>query len=406
MAEVRRTAEPEIKSAEAKLADLKRMRVIAVSLLGVMTCIFVATSVATVDWPWLPYARAFAEAGMVGACADWFAVVALFRHPFGIPIPHTGIVPNNKDRIGAALGRFITNNFLSPRVAHEQLFRVDVVGWITRWLNDPDNAKQLAQYVGTLLPRILKSLARPELGEFLGNVARQGIESIPAAIERALDLGERSLRRNKATINRIVSEHSSRWIPRWVDNMIAERVMTGLLSTLEELRDPDHPWRVELSQAVEKLIADLASDPDMQAMGERMKAQLLANPLLEEQARSLWDEIERGLEADPEARAETTARTIEMGLHNFGRWLEQDAERQRRLNRWIRLLMLRMLLPRRAEIGAYVTHVVQNWDAATLVNRLELQVGKDLQYIRINGTLVGGLVGLLIFVASKWIAPS
>jgi len=338
VAEVRRTAEPEIKSAEAKLADLKRMRVIAVSLLGVMTCIFVATSVATVDWPWLPYARAFAEAGMVGACADWFAVVALFRHPFGIPIPHTGIVPNNKDRIGAALGRFITNNFLSPRVAHEQLFRVDVVGWITRWLNDPDNAKQLAQYVGTLLPRILKSLARPELGEFLGNVARQGIESIPAAplaskllavlwaggaaqaaIERALDLGERSLRRNKATINRIVSEHSSRWIPRWVDNMIAERVMTGLLSTLEELRDPDHPWRVELSQAVEKLIADLASDPDMQAMGERMKAQLLANPLLEEQARSLWDEIERGLEADPEARAETTARTIEMGLHNFGR---------------------------------------------------------------------------------------
>jgi len=285
VAEVRRTAEPEIKSAKAKLADLKRMRAIAVSLLGVMTCVFVATSVATVDWPWLPYARAFAEAGMVGACADWFAVVALFRHPFGIPIPHTGIVPNNKDRIGAALGRFITNNFLSPRVAHEQLLRVDVVGWITRWLNDPDNAKQLAQYVGTLLPRILKSLARPELGEFLGNVARQGIESIPAAplaskllavlwaggaaqaaLERALDLGERSLRRNKATINRIVSEHSSRWIPKWVDNMIAERVMAGLLSTMEELRDPDHPWRVELSQAVEKLIADLATDPDMQAV--------------------------------------------------------------------------------------------------------------------------------------------
>ena len=423
MAEVRRTAEPEIKSAEAKLADLKRMRVIAVSLLGVMTCIFVATSVATVDWPWLPYARAFAEAGMVGACADWFAVVALFRHPFGIPIPHTGIVPNNKDRIGAALGRFITNNFLSPRVAHEQLFRVDVVGWITRWLNDPDNAKQLAQYVGTLLPRILKSLTRPQLGEFLGNVARQGIESIPAAplaskllavlwaggaaqaaLERALELSERSLRRNKATINRIVSEHSSRWIPKWVDNMIAERVMAGLLSTLEELRDPDHPWRVELSQAVEKLIADLATDPDMHAVGERMKAQLLANPLLLEQARSLWDEIERGLYSDPQARAETTARTIEVALHNFGHWFEQDAERQRRLNRWIRLLMLRVLLPRRAEIGAYVTHVVQNWDAATLVNRLELQVGKDLQYIRINGTLVGGLVGLLIFVASKWIA--
>ena len=332
-------------------------------------------------------------------------------------------MPNNKDRIGAALGRFITNNFLSPRVAHEQLFRVDVVGWITRWVNDPDNAKQLAQYVGTLLPRILKSLARPELGEFLGDVARQGIESVPAAplaskllavlwaggaaqaaLERALDFGERSLRRNKAAIHRIVSEHSSRWIPKWVDNMIAERVMAGLLSTLQELRDPDHPWRVELSQAMEKLIADLATDPDMHAVGERMKAQLLANPLFQEQARSLWEEIERGLESDPQARAETTARTLEVALHNFGRWLEQDPDRQRRFNRWIRLLMLRILLPRRAEIGAYVTQVVQNWDAATLVNRPELQVGKDLQYIRINGTLVGGLVGLLIFMASKWIA--
>jgi len=118
----------------------------------------------------------------------------------------------------------------------------------------------------------------------------------------------------------------------------------------------------------------------------------------------LWEEIERGLESDPQARAETTARTLEVALHNFGRWLEQDPDRQRRFNRWIRLLMLRILLPRRAEIGAYVTQVVQNWDAATLVNRLELQVGKDLQYIRINGTLVGGLVGLLIFIASKWIA--
>src|SRR5215468_9254408 len=157
------------------------MRVIALSLLGVMTCIFVATSVAKVDWAWLPYLRGFAEAGMVGACADWFAVVALFRHPFGIPIPHTGIVPNNKDRIGAALGRFITNNFLSPRVAHEQLIRIDVVGWIARWIDEPENARQLTQYVGAALPQLLRSLAQPELGNFVGDVARRGIESIPAA---------------------------------------------------------------------------------------------------------------------------------------------------------------------------------------------------------------------------------
>jgi uncharacterized membrane-anchored protein YjiN (DUF445 family) len=423
--EVARAALPETKNAEAKLADLKRMRAIALALLGLMTLIFIATSVARVDWAWVPYVRAFAEAGMVGACADWFAVVALFRHPFGIPIPHTGIVPNNKDRIGAALGRFITNNFLSPRVAHEQLIRIDVVGWIARWINDPENAKQLTQYVGAALPRLLRSLAQPELGNFVGDVARRGIESIPAAplaskvlavvwaggaaqiaLERALDFGESSLRRNKRTISRIVSEHSSRWIPRWIDNVIAERVMTGLLTTSQELRNPDHPWRVELTQMVEKLIADLATDPDMYALGERLKAEMLANPLFVEQARSLWMEIDGALKADLQSYSESTARAFEVALHSFGSWLQQDPERQRRLNRWVRLVILRALLPRRAEIGAYVTQVVHNWDSDTLVNRLELQVGKDLQYIRINGTLVGGLVGLLIFIASKWISAT
>jgi uncharacterized membrane-anchored protein YjiN (DUF445 family) len=399
------------------------MQTIALLLLVLMTVIFIATTAARVEWPWLPYLRAFAEAGMVGACADWFAVVALFRHPFGIPIPHTGIVPNNKERIGAALGRFITNNFLTPKVAHEQLMRVDIVGFLTRWLNDPENSRQLVQYVSRALPRTLKSLRGRELGEFLGLTARRGIEAVPAAplaskvltvawaggaaqvaIERALEFGEASLARHKPMINRIVSEHSSRWIPRWIDNVIADRVMAGLLSTMREMRDPDHPWRVELRQTAEKWITDLAKDPAMLAIGESMKAEMLANPLLVEQAKKLWAEIESGLQSGQRAHTEMLARALEKGLRALGKWLNDNPDRQLRLNRSIRLMLLRVLLPRRAEIGAYVTRVVQNWDNEMLVNRLELQVGKDLQYIRINGTLVGGLVGLLIFIASKWIA--
>jgi uncharacterized membrane-anchored protein YjiN (DUF445 family) len=422
---VSRPAEADVKSAEAKLADLRRMRAIALSLLLLMTAIFVATSLAQAHWPALAYLRAFAEAGMVGACADWFAVVALFRRPFGLPIPHTGIVPNNKDRIGAALGRFITNNFLHPKVADEQLAKVDMVGRLARWIKDPDNSRQLAQYAGISLPHVLKSASQPELGEFLARVAQRGLESIPVAplasrivavlwaggagriaIERALDFAEHSLKRHKSAITDIVSEQSSRWIPKWVDRMIADRVLAGVLSTLEELRDEDHPWRVELAQTVEKLIADLATDPDMYAVGERLKADVLASPVFLEQAKSLWAEIERGLQLDMHARAEGAARAVEAGLQSFATWLSEEPDRQRRLNRRIRLLLLRMLLPRRAEIGGYVTRVVQNWDADTLVNRLELQVGKDLQYIRINGTLVGGLVGLLIFIASNWISGS
>lgn len=418
----------ELKTAEEKRSDLRRMRTIAVGLLVLMTAVFIATTMATAataaSWPWIPYLRAFAEAGMVGACADWFAVVALFRHPLGIPIPHTGIVPNNKDRIGAALGRFITNNFLDPKVAHQQFSRLDVVGWLASWLNAPDNPRRLAEQIRGALPVVLKSLPGAELGAFLGLAGRRGVEAIPAAplaakvlsvlwaggaaqgaIESALEFAEGALQRHKDAVNRMVTDQSSRWIPGWIDRAIAERVMSGLSSTMRDMRDPAHPWRLELAQSVEQWIAELATDPQMRATGERIKAEILANPLFIEQAKALWAEIENGLTADLDSHAGTIAGAFELALLGLGRWLNDDPARQARLNRWVRLMMLRALLPRRADIGAYVTRVVQQWNTATLVERLELQVGKDLQYIRLNGTLVGGLVGLLIFAASKWIAP-
>jgi uncharacterized membrane-anchored protein YjiN (DUF445 family) len=405
--------------------DLRRMRTIATLLLVLMAAIFVATTVTTVDWPWLPYVRAFAEAGMVGACADWFAVVALFRHPLGIPIPHTAIIPNNRQRIGPALGRFITNNFLDVKVAHERLAQVDIVGWLAKWLNDPVIRGQIVDNANRLLPKILRSLPGPAAGELLGRIARYGIESIPAAplasrlvhvlwaggaaeqaLERAIVFAELSLARQKDVISRKVEEHSYRWVPVWVDRIIAERVMNGLLSTLRELRDPGHPWRVELQRAVEKLVGDLASDPKMLAAGEAIKADLLANPLFAEQAKMLWAEIETSLHSEIPSRSKMISEAFDVALRGLGTWLEQDSARSARLNRRIRLAVLRLLLPRRAEIGAYVTQVVNRWDTATLVDKLELQVGKDLQYIRINGTLVGGLIGLVIFVVAKWIAPA
>jgi len=169
------------------------------------------------------------------------------------------------------------------------------------------------------------------------------------------------------------------------------------------MRDPAHPWRVELRETVETLIADLANDPEMYARGEALKTELLADPLFVEQARILWAEIESGLTSDPDAHARTIAGALEAGLLSLGRWLQDDAGRRARLNRWMRLAILRVVLPRRVAIGAYVTHVVQRWDSAMLVDRLELTVGKDLQFIRINGTLVGGLVGLVIYTVSTWI---
>jgi uncharacterized membrane-anchored protein YjiN (DUF445 family) len=403
--------------------DLRRMRTVATLLLLLMIAVYLLTAAYERHWLGLAYFRAFAEAGMVGACADWFAVVALFRHPLGIPIPHTAIIPSNKARIGPALGRFITNNFLDVRVAHERLAQVDIVGKLATWLNTPVTRGRILDAVQQALPRILQTIPDPAMQDFFARAVRYGIESVPAAplasrvlavlwaggaAERALDraivFAEVSLARQKDVIGQKVAEHTYRWVPAWVDRIIADRVMNGLLTTLRELRDPGHPWRLELQKSVEKLIMDLAHDPEMFAAGEGIKADLLANPLFMEQGRVLWTEIETALRSEIPARTKMIADALDMALRGLGAWLEHDPARRARLNRRIRLALLRLLLPRRAEIGAYVTQVVNNWETATLVDRIELQVGKDLQFIRINGTIVGGLVGLIIFTVSQWIA--
>jgi uncharacterized membrane-anchored protein YjiN (DUF445 family) len=414
---------PPAHETDPRRTALRRMRLLATLLLVLMAAIFIVTTAVKLDWPWIPYVRAFAEAGMVGACADWFAIVALFRRPLGLPIPHTGIVPNNKDRIGKALGNFITNNFLTAAVMNERLARIDMVGALGRWLSEPANAKRLGDYVALQLPHIAESLPLPRIGESIGAIAQQAAQAIPAApvaskllailwaqgeaqalLAQAIEQSEAWLASNKDILTNKVSERSSRWIPKWIDRMIAEKVLNGLLGTLAEMRDPSHPWRIELRKTVEKLIAELATDPQMRARVEDLKAELLASPLLIEQAKTLWAEVEVGLASGLPAHSEAIGEACARAVRNAGAWLQEDDERKAQLNRRIRIIGERFLLPYRVEIGTFIERVVRNWDSATLVDRLELQVGKDLQYIRINGTLVGGLVGLLIYAASQWIA--
>jgi uncharacterized membrane-anchored protein YjiN (DUF445 family) len=408
------------KTQAERRAELRRMRTIATLLLVLMAAIYLAMRRAPADWVWAAYLSAFAEAGMVGACADWFAVVALFRRPLGLPIPHTAVVPENKRRIGAAMGRFITNNFLSPRVAVARLSSVDFVSLTARWIENERNARAVAAAAARAIPYALDLLPNGRIDEWVAMAARRGIEAVPAAplasrglsilwaqgagqtlLDQGLDFVETTLDRHKATIVSHVAQKSWRWIPKWVDDMIAAKVISGLTETLKEMRDPDHPWREQANVLIETLIDDLAHDPKMRAQGEALKQEILVNPVFAEQAQALREELEHALRDDLPRHAEAIVGWLATSAGAFGRWLDEDAARRTRINRRLRLLALRTVLPRRAEIGAYIAAVVDNWDTATLVNRLELQVGKDLQYIRINGTLVGGLVGLLIFTLSR-----
>jgi uncharacterized membrane-anchored protein YjiN (DUF445 family) len=429
MTELARTAAAEpaplgssgaFKTQAERRRELRRMRTIATLLLVLMAAIYLAMRRAPPHWIWAPYLSAFAEAGMVGACADWFAVVALFRHPLGLPIPHTAVVPENKRRIGAAMGGFITHNFLSPRVAIARLSSVDFAGLAARWLEDERNARAAATATARAIPYALDLLPKGAIDEWVAMAARRGVEAVPAAplasrglsilwaegagqtlLDQGLDFVETTLEQYKATIISHVTQKSWRWIPKWVDDMIAAKVMNGLTETLKEMREPDHPWRGRANTLVWTLIDDLAHDAGMRAQGEALKREILANPVFAEQAQALRDELEHALRDDLPRHAEAIVGWLATSAGAFGRWLDEDAARRTRINRRLRLLALRTILPRRAEIGAYIAAVVDNWDTETLVNRLELQVGKDLQYIRINGTLVGGLVGLLIFTLSR-----
>jgi uncharacterized membrane-anchored protein YjiN (DUF445 family) len=405
-------------SIDERRRALRRARTLATSLLVLMLVIFVATSIWVKDWPWLAYVRAFAEAGMIGACADWFAVVALFRHPLGIPIPHTAIVANSKERIGVAIGRFMANNFLSPGVLAERIRDVDISGWASRWLLRGDNAGNVAQRATSSLNQALLALPREDLNAFLSDAVRGGIERVPASAfasrllsllwahgemqelaERLLAWASTTLAKNRETIRNKVSKRTSRLIPKWIDGIVADRIIDGVTRILDEMREPDHPWRIEMTTTVEQLIGDLATKPELIEKGEELKDRMLATPAVITQIDALWVSIENRLEA-PATQAQMT-RVLERLLTNLGTRLQNDEQLRDSINRWLRVAVLRTVAPRRTEIAQFIRNVVENWDTDTLTERIELTVGRDLQYIRINGTLVGGLVGLIIFAVTQ-----
>jgi uncharacterized membrane-anchored protein YjiN (DUF445 family) len=317
----------------------------------------------------------------------------------------------------------MTRNFLTAPALNERLGRVDIVGVVAHWLEDRDNSDRLGDYLAAWLPRLVEQLPGPRIGETVGKLAHQALASVPAApaaaklleiawaqgesqalVASAIEYGQSYLAEHKDYLGAKIAEQSTRWIPRWVDKIIADKVLNGTLSTLTEMRNPAHPWRLELRRGIEHLIARLGSDPQMYARGEAFKAELLASPHFAERAKVLWAEIESGLQWGIPTHADTIAKSFADLCRGTGRWLQEDPARHTRLNRQIRALARHLLLAYRLDIGNYIERVVRNWNSTTLVERLELQVGKDLQFIRINGTLVGGLVGLLIYIAAKWIA--
>jgi uncharacterized membrane-anchored protein YjiN (DUF445 family) len=406
----------------ARLRDIQRYRLMATGLLGFVAVILVLVRVYAPPGFYTSLALAGLEAALVGGLADWFAVTALFRRPLGLPIPHTAIVPRAKERIAEGLGIFVTRNFLEPSLLHARLGQLDMAGSIASWLNRPIVAQALGERMAASVPVILNSLEDKQLRQFVGqalaiNASRAQLSPIAARTLRGLvDAGEHGpiiqalarmgqdlLAQSDSAIKAEITANSSWWVPRIVDNKLAEAVSNGLANLLEELERPTSASRQRLDQELEAVIWRLENEPTTQASFEAWKNRLLAQPGTQVTLAKSWDAIKAMLSpVGPQSFDRNMADVMTTAVRGLGSALARDLVMRDRLNRRLRVLAMGGLVPLRGAIGTFITDVVQAWDAKTLTHRIELSVAKDLQYIRVSGTLVGALVGCVLFLIQAW----
>jgi uncharacterized membrane-anchored protein YjiN (DUF445 family) len=394
------------------------MKLAATGLLLIMAALFLATRLLEPAHPWLGYVKAFAEAAMVGGLADWFAVTALFRHPLGLPIPHTAIIPRNKDRIGEALANFINENFLIPSVVARRMRNIDIAGAMGRFLRTPAvEGTRIRQGASRLIADIFEGLdderlggivkgaiaariERMEISPLLGHALASAINEdrhVPM-LEAAIRWLARALDANEDLIREMVHKKAN-WVLKLagLDAKLADAILDGLRKlTAEMTTDPAHPVRVKVEEALAQLANDLQTNPDTRAKVEQMKEQLLANRSVALWIDAIW---QRGREAIIKAaRNPDAALAGRLGdvLKSMGTSLEQDPRIRSAINQFVRRAAAGMAQSYGTSIVKLVSETIRGWDARTVTARLEAAVGRDLQYIRINGTLVGGLVGVAI----------
>jgi uncharacterized membrane-anchored protein YjiN (DUF445 family) len=393
------------------------MRLIATGMLLAMAGVFALSSRFDGIHPAWGFVRAFAEAAMVGGLADWFAVTALFRHPLGLPIPHTAIIPRNKDRIGETLASFLRDNFLIPSVVARRMRSVDVAGAIGRFLANPAPEGRMREGASRMFASLLESLDEERLGGMVKSAVSSRLrsmevapllgKSLEAAIteERHVPLLDamvtwagRTLDANEEMVRTMVHQKAG-WVMRLagLDAKLADAIMDGLRKlTIDMAIDPDHPLRAKAEEGLAKLAWDLQFDPETQAKVEAWKNEVIANKAVADWVGGLWENSRNALlraARDPDA---ALAGKFGEALKQLGESIQGDQRLNRALNAFARRAVVGVAKTYGGGIVKLVSETVRGWDARTITGRLENAVGRDLQYIRINGTIVGGLVGLLI----------
>jgi len=397
---------------------LRRNRLLATGLLALMIVIAIATRLAPSPGWLVQLVRAGAEAGIIGGLADWFAITVLFRHPFGIPLPHTAILPSNKDRIGRSLGSFVERNFLVPEVILPKMQQTDLTGKIAGWLALPETAPMVADWIITLLKRFLAASHSVQINEFIQRTVSQQLRTLDLApplgrvievfttsqesdilFEKVIQAAESWIMANRTQIDEMVEQRSHWWIPRTIDRRIAAAIVDGAIDVLHRLRQRDSEVRVQFRTAVAGLVDDLMTSTEQHEKIQRLKNLLLDDPEVAAWLASAWDRLSHRLMQELSDSRSNARSTIHYAVLALAHSMREDAFIRTRMDAVIERLVVK-LFQWRGEIGLLIAEVVRNWDARTVSNRLELILGSDLQYIRINGTIVGAFVGCAIYLLS------
>ena len=406
----------------AKRRGLRRMKLVAAAFLVGATVIF------AVAWwfesrgapEWVGYVRAAAEAGMVGALADWFAVTALFRRPLGLPIPHTAIIPTRKDVLGGSLSEFVGANFLAEPVVRDKLSRVEVSRRLGAWLSQRDNAERVTAELATVLRgavavlrdedvqavleqavvrRVIAVPWGPPLGKLLGQVLEDG--SHHKLVDLMCDRVYEWVRDNHATVLRVVSDRAPTWSPKFVDAMLADKVYGEVLSFAWAVKtDSTHPMRLALDRFLLEFAEDMRTDPVIMERAEQVKHQMLEHPAVQNVIGSAWEHVKKMLLDAAEDSSSELRRRVTDGLASLGERLTGDDALRGKVDRWVSDAAAHVVVNYRDEITGLISDTVRRWNAEETSRKIELQVGRDLQFIRINGTVVGALAGLVIYTVA------
>lgn len=399
------------------------MRAWATGALVVMTAVFAATYVWGSDDGVWGYVRAFAEAAMIGGLADWFAVTAIFRRPLGLPIPHTAVIPNNKERIAEAVGGFIADNFLEPDLVAARVAENDLSEKLGRFLADAEQSEKLARGLVGSLPDFLEMLDDDQVGAFIRQqVAAQTrgqrlapafgaiLEALTAQnrhqalLDAVLEEGWTWLRQNEEMIRGKIRDETG-WV--WRLAGMDRRVSDSLIGALERIlvetaHEPDHPLRVKLTETVHDFAAALRDDPQMQERIERIVRDAITHPATVDMLEAGWSDIKRALKADAaEPEHSELAAWLTESLRYLGQSIIEQETARAQFNTRLRTLLVALAGRHGQDVSRIVSDTIRGWDAETIVEKLEANVGRDLQYIRLNGTLIGGLIGVLIHAGAS-----